>query len=37
MKKFHVYNGLSLSQVNKDMLARWREADLFNRSVKERE
>lgn len=37
MKKFHVYNGLSLSQVNKDILARWREADLFNRSVKERE
>jgi len=37
MKKFHVYNGLNLSQVNKDMLAKWREADLFNRSVKERE
>ncbi|MCM1452388.1 MAG: isoleucine--tRNA ligase [Clostridium sp.] len=37
MKKFQVYSGLSLSQVNKDMLEQWREADLFNRSVKERE
>ena len=37
MKKFQVYNGLNLSQVNKEMLAQWREADLFNRSIKERE
>ena len=37
MKKFNEYNGFNLSDINKEMLDRWREADLFNKSMKVRE
>ena len=37
MKKFKEYTSFNLSDINKEMLARWREADLFGRSVALRE
>lgn len=36
-KKFKEYNGLNLSEVNREMLSRWTEEYLFERSVRERE
>ena len=36
-KRFPEYNGLNLSAVNKEMLARWDSEDLFRTSLKERE
>lgn len=33
MDKFREYNGLNLSQVNKDMLSAWQSEDLFGRSL----
>lgn len=36
-KKFKEYNGLNLSEVNREMLSRWTEEGLFERSVSERE
>ncbi len=33
MKKFKEYTGLNLSQVNKDMLERWKSENLFASSV----
>lgn len=37
MKKFNEYNGLNLSQLNKDILARWNADGLFEQSVALRE
>ncbi len=37
MKKFHEYSSFNLSQINKDMLKKWNEAHLFERSMKVRE
>ena len=37
MKKFKEYSGLNLSDVNKDMLNRWKELDIFHKSVTTRE
>lgn len=37
MKKFKEYNGLNLSDVNKQVLEDWEAKDLFHRSVTERE
>ena len=37
MKKFKEYSGLNLSDVNKDMLNRWKELDIFHKSVATRE
>lgn len=37
MKKFKEYTSFNLSDINKEMLGRWREADLFGRSVALRE
>ena len=37
MKKFNEYNGLNLSDINKETLRQWDEKDLFRRSVSERE
>ena len=36
-KKFNEYNQLNLSEVNKDILARWDELDVFTKSTTERE
>ena len=36
-KRFAEHNGLNLTQVNNDILQRWKEQDVFWRSVKERE
>ena len=33
MKKFNEYKGLDLSALNKEMLQKWNEADLFRKSV----
>lgn len=35
--KFAEYNRFNLSDINKEVLARWREQDLFRKSMKERE
>ena len=35
--KFAEYNKFNLSDINKEVLARWREQDLFRQSMKERE
>lgn len=35
--KFAEYNRFNLSDINKEVLARWREQDLFRQSMKERE
>lgn len=37
MKKFNVYDNFNLSSVNKDVLSRWQEQNLFEQSLKERE
>ncbi len=37
MKKFHEYSGLNLSQVNKEVLKLWNDANLFEESMKVRE
>ncbi len=37
MKKFKEYNGLNLSQLNKDMLAQWNNEHLFEQSMNFRE
>ena len=37
MKKFAEYNGFNLSDINKQMLERWRKANLFEESLKVRE
>ena len=37
MKKFPEYTGFNLSEINKTMLADWKERHLFETSVKERE
>ena len=37
MKKFKEYSGLNLSELNKDILGKWNDADLFRRSVELRE
>lgn len=34
MKKFKEYSGFNLSDINKDMLARWSAEDLFGRSLR---
>ena len=36
-KRFAEYNGLNLTQVNNEMLAKWMKEDIFRRSVDERE
>ncbi len=36
-KKFNVYDSFSLSQINKDILSRWQQSNLFQQSMKERE
>ncbi len=36
-KKFNVYNRFNLSEINKDILARWNEQGVFEASMKERE
>lgn len=35
--RFAEYNKFNLSDINKEVLARWREQDLFRQSMKERE
>jgi len=37
MKKFKEYSGLNLSDVNKEMLERWKEHDVFHKSIETRE
>lgn len=37
MKKFTEYNGFNLSEINKQMLEKWRKSDLFEESLKVRE
>ncbi|MBQ0083072.1 MAG: isoleucine--tRNA ligase [bacterium] len=37
MDKFKEYNGLNLSEVNKEVLSKWDEEHLFDKSVEERE
>jgi isoleucyl-tRNA synthetase len=37
MKKFNEYPGLNLSNVNKEMLTRWNNLDVFHKSVETRE
>ncbi len=37
MKKFNEYNRFNLSEINKEMLAKWNESHLFEQSLKERE
>jgi len=37
MKKFKEYSGLNLSDVNKEMLTRWEEKDIFHKSIETRE
>jgi len=37
MTKFKEYSGLNLSEVNKNMLNRWKELDVFHKSVDTRE
>ena len=37
MKKFKEYSGLNLSDVNKDLLKRWQELDVFHKSIETRE
>jgi len=36
-KKFAEYQGFNLSEINKEILTRWDEKDVFHKSVKERE
>ena len=37
MTKFKEYSGLSLSEVNKNMLSRWKELNIFHKSIETRE
>ncbi|HPQ13544.1 MAG TPA: class I tRNA ligase family protein, partial [Paludibacteraceae bacterium] len=37
MKKFAEYSSLDLSEVNKKMLLRWKEKDIFHKSIQIRE
>lgn len=37
MKKFNEYNRFNLSEINKEMLAKWNESHLFEQSLKVRE
>lgn len=37
MKKFAEYTNLNLSDINKEMLTRWSEQDIFNKSIETRE
>ena len=37
MNKFKEYSGLNLSDVNKEMLKRWQELDVFHKSIETRE
>lgn len=37
MKKFNVYDKFNLSSINKEVLQQWKEAGLFEQSMKERE
>ncbi|MBO4996216.1 MAG: isoleucine--tRNA ligase [Muribaculaceae bacterium] len=37
MKKFNEYDNFNLSQINKDVLKKWNESNLFEQSIKERE
>lgn len=37
MKRFETYDGLNLSEVNKDMLKQWKSEDLFHKSLALRE
>ncbi|MDP4239088.1 MAG: isoleucine--tRNA ligase [Bacteroidota bacterium] len=37
MKKFAEYNNLNLSDINKEMLTRWSDQDIFHKSIKTRE
>ncbi len=37
MKKFKEYSGLNLSDVNKEILNRWKENDVFHKSIETRE
>ena len=37
MKKFKEYSGLNLSDVNKELLKRWNELDVFHKSIETRE
>ena len=37
MKKFKEYSGLNLSDVNKELLARWNNLDVFHKSIETRE
>ncbi len=36
MKKFKEYSGLNLSDVNKEILSRWKELDVFHKSIETR-
>ena len=36
-KKFAEYNGLNLTQVNKEVLSQWEKEDIFHKSIDERE
>jgi len=37
MSKFKEYSGLNLSDVNKEMLTRWEEKDIFHKSIETRD
>jgi len=37
MKKFSEYTNLNLSNINKEMLAQWKEQDIFHKSIETRE
>lgn len=37
MKKFNEYNRFNLSDINKEMLSKWNESNLFEESLKQRE
>ncbi len=37
MKKFNVYDNFNLSNINKEVLGRWKDTNLFEQSMKERE
>ena len=37
MAKFKEYTGLNLSNINKDVLERWQQLDVFHKSIETRE
>ena len=37
MKKFAEYTNLNLSDINKEMLTRWSDQDIFHKSIETRE